>query len=1015
MTIPAVRHKIIIALLCALSLLAACGKAARDAALDEHHPSSPPPSVAELRAKLDSELAKLGKDVSHVVSVFVSPDGNENRVVDLDAIPLDFSAPARAIIPQGVLLEWTERMVGDYDQNGLVAVADLTPLANVKFWDHAVAYVDPRGEGAKWPSGDGVVPAEPYDPIWRVARVDGDTNGLVALADISPIAKHWLQMITGYHVYRKGAADIDYVALPGDVFKSITPEISQGTLSIPRAAANAPGGDAPEPDFGVHYVFFDQSLPGPGEYEYVVAPTPYPAPENHEGPKSFAFTVTYPGDPQLPADPGTGPPTVTLSSTAPQVDNAPFEVQFEAEAVSPTSVIESVFWDFDSDGTIDEATGRQMSVKHTYETPGHPRASVYVVEPGGRSASAQLDIDVKDNGNSLPVANLIATPPAGDAPLQVTLDASGSTDTEGIAMFEFDPKGIGTFVTGAGPTLEFTYTEGEYDAVVRVTDTNGKADTATTHISVGPVDNDPPVLTITNLMPPGAYAPENIQFQFTTDDPEDHPMTLDIDWENDGVIDESQTVVDGDTFRWHIYDDFGSHTLRAVLTDEWNATDEETNTFALLENHPPTATLSADVTNGPAPLTVNFTAGGTDPDAGQTLSYYWDFRGTGNFAGPFTAQESFTYYEYGLRGAWVRVKDDNGAYDDAEVDINTTTGWEYQYITGPYDGSFPPGKPEVTVALVDGNPAVAYVRGGTLYYARSDNPEGSSWTSAVSLDTPGWGAIEPSLSVINGVPAIAYLSADGDCRYIYAVDADGAGWNPPVLVDNISGQGAACDLQLVNGNPAIAWVDSLSHLRYIRASTPSGDLWPAVPVDLSANGTYIFSQEIELKVVAGLPAIAACNATDLHYFYALDADGTLWNLPMTVFSGTLRYAAGMDVVPGVPDLPVIAFWQSDGLYATTGNDPAGLSWTTPVLVAAGSPPANFVAPEVELARVAGAFATMPEAPDFHTSDSLGTSWNPKSGIFDQGIGLESYDITDAAGKPFVAIEDNNGLAVCWTH
>ena len=44
-------------------------------------------------------------------------------------------------------------------------------------------------------------------------------------------------------------------------------------------------------------------------------------------------------------------------------------------------------------------------------------------------------------------------------------------------------------------------------------------------------------------------------------------------------------------------------------------------------NHPPTASAHADVTSGPAaPLTVHFSsAGSSDPDPGDTLTYHWDF------------------------------------------------------------------------------------------------------------------------------------------------------------------------------------------------------------------------------------------------------------------------------------------------------------------------------------------------------------------------------------------------------
>jgi PKD repeat protein len=1043
-TIPAVKQQISVALLCALTLIGACGKSGRNADLEQREPTSPPPSMSELRAVLDAELARLGKDPGRVASE--APAGDENRVFDLTAFAVELNAPSGATAPEGVVLQWTEKLVGDYDENGLVTIGDLTPLANAKFWDHGLAYVDPRGEGAKWPSPDGNDPAEMFDPIWRLARVDGNPDGLVTMGDISPIAKHLGEGLAGYRVYRKAVGDAEYTELSGSVFAGLIEDSLEGKLEIPRAAGfpnKFDGPPVPDLNGNVHYVFFDNDVPSPGEYDYLVAP--YDSVSGGEGIRSFTFTVDYPADPTIVGPNRPDPPKPYLF-VVPDSDNAPFKVHFSIDSlhynlpVNNSDIVAGFMWDFESDGLIDAATGQQWQVYHTYEIPGHYKATLYGIQPGGHSVSSDtVDIDVKDNGNSLPVASLSAAPSSGNAPLNVTLDASASTDLEGIATYEFDPTGVGAFVTSPGPSMDFNYSEGEFDAVVRITDTAGAQATAMTHVSVGAVDNDPPVLNITNQTPPVAYAPEVVQFTFAFDDPEDQQMTLGLDYENDGTIDDSLQVDAPDniilvdygndgtfdssfsalpgSLDWnHSYDEFGSHALRAVLTDNWGASDEETNTFVLLENHPPDAQLIADVTSGPAPLTVNFDASGSsDADAGQTLSYYWDFTGTGSFAGPLSAQESFTYYEYGLRGAWVRVMDEKGSYDDAFVEITATSGWEVPlYIVGPATDGL--NTPEISTAIVNGNPAVAYVRSGKLFFARSNSPDGTSWTSAALIDAPAWGAVEPALSEINGVPAIAYLTQDGDVRYVYAQDADGVGWNAPLVLYNISGNGAACDLQLINGNPAVAWVDSLSHLRYIRALTVSGDLWPGSPIDLSANGTYVFSQEIEMKVVAGMPSIAACGQTDLHYFHALDADGTAWGLPQTPFTGTLRHAAGMDVVPGLPDLPVIAFWQSDGLYATTANDPAGLSWTAPVQILASEPIGQFSAPEVEIARIGGTMATMSRTSDYFASnDALGTSWGAKSGIFNFSNDLFSYDLMEVGGKPFVVIEDHTGLGICLLH
>ncbi|HSF42941.1 MAG TPA: PQQ-dependent sugar dehydrogenase [Thermoanaerobaculia bacterium] len=79
-------------------------------------------------------------------------------------------------------------------------------------------------------------------------------------------------------------------------------------------------------------------------------------------------------------------------------------------------------------------------------------------------------------------------------------------------------------------------------------------------------------------------------------------------------------------------------------------------------NHAPTATLAATPLGGPLPLTVTFNATGSqDPDAGDTVTYGWDF-GDGT-AAERTSQPTVqhTYTKAGTFTATLRVRDNHGA------------------------------------------------------------------------------------------------------------------------------------------------------------------------------------------------------------------------------------------------------------------------------------------------------------------------------------------------------------------
>ena len=70
-----------------------------------------------------------------------APRGDANAVFDLSAEIIDPDGEG-GDPPTGIALTWTERCIGDYDQNGLVNASDLTPLG--VYWEEAVKYDVPR-------------------------------------------------------------------------------------------------------------------------------------------------------------------------------------------------------------------------------------------------------------------------------------------------------------------------------------------------------------------------------------------------------------------------------------------------------------------------------------------------------------------------------------------------------------------------------------------------------------------------------------------------------------------------------------------------------------------------------------------------------------------------------------------------------------------------------------------------------------------------------------------------------
>ncbi|MDP3890535.1 PKD domain-containing protein [Nocardioides sp.] len=103
-------------------------------------------------------------------------------------------------------------------------------------------------------------------------------------------------------------------------------------------------------------------------------------------------------------------------------------------------------------------------------------------------------------------------------------------------------------------------------------------------------------------------------------------------------------------------------------------------------NRAPIASASADVTSGPAPLTVQFdSTGSRDPD-GETITYEWDF-GDGS---PVSTEESpsHTYTEEGNFTARLTVTDPGGRTAVSNIDIVVGNTAPTVKLTVPLNGGF---------------------------------------------------------------------------------------------------------------------------------------------------------------------------------------------------------------------------------------------------------------------------------------------------------------------------------------
>ena len=222
-------------LLISLLLCAACaGRAASGTAdIAAAAIADQPPAAAELDQLLTVELARLaaeGRQSSKVAW------GEDCRALYGTA---EYEGADWPVPPDKLVITWVEQFTGDYDQDGQITPADLTPIA--QHWLERVEYDPPELHDVLswWPAGD---PLGEGAQNWGLARIDGNHDGLIDIGDITPIAQHWSERIDGYMIH----------SFDGFDFSMSGPE--KFTLGlIERESSLQAGGDGPR----IHRAEFD--------------------------------------------------------------------------------------------------------------------------------------------------------------------------------------------------------------------------------------------------------------------------------------------------------------------------------------------------------------------------------------------------------------------------------------------------------------------------------------------------------------------------------------------------------------------------------------------------------------------------------------------------------------------------------------------------------------------------------------------------------------------------------------
>lgn len=643
--------------------------------------------------------------------------------------------------------------------------------------------------------------------------------------------------------------------------------------------------------------------------------------------------------------------SLTADATSGQL---PFTVKFDASGSTDSDgTIIDYEWDLDGNGTYNEAGaeaaahGQSKPAPYIYDAAGLYNVRVRVTDNDMRTDRAQLVVSV---GTSVPpLAVLQADVTSGFKPLAVNFDASASTDSDGtIEDYEWDFDGNGIFNEAAGGedaarglTIPATVTYnkvGVFNATVRITDNTGDTGVAFLPITV---DNQPPNAVLQTDVNQGE-APLAVNFNASAStDPGGTIEDYEWDFNGNAVFNETGAEADArglPTPPANTYTSGGVFLAAVRVTDDDGASSNDTVTITvhgwnvITVDAPEGLDAGYDIclkiVNGnPAIAHVTQT--------GRTLRYLrsatpsgldpedWTVVTLDNINNPqrcslavIAGNPAISYYRDSVSGGLLYTRSTTAAgmlasdwIAPVEVDVS-----------GPNRGSF------TSLAEVGGNPAIAYTDGSNadLRYARSSTGDGALATdwSNVLVDGSASSVGEwPSLAVVAGNPAIAYVSAtDLGIRYARSTTANGLNetdWSGGTHTNVATFTAGAThpSLMVINNNPAVAFQDLDSFfLRYSRSNGPTGGAgsWTTqVTVDNGAStGAFASLGVINLNV-----AIAYYDETNHvpRYVRATTRSGgnaSAWNnkmtIPVTGSAGSYTSLAGL---PG--GLPAVAFRNND--------------------------------------------------------------------------------------------------------
>jgi len=520
---------------------------------------------------------------------------------------------------------------------------------------------------------------------------------------------------------------------------------------------------------------------------------------------------------------------------------APLTVNFHTYSVVVGADVAGYDWDFNGDGTYEIDGASSPDAQYIYPNPGLYTCTVRIHTTDGVAATDSLTFTAVDPANTGPVADLSADVVQGDAPLVVTLDASGSTDDGYIARHEWDLDNNGDFEydTGVTPTLQHVFARRGVQAVIlRVTDNDFATDTdslfilcntgwRTTVIDSGLViagSGDPPLsMTVTGggasaraCLAYYDYGQNDLYFARATaeDGSTWGPPVAPVNNADTVGMGVSMVTTQDTPLIAYGKRQAGSYDLMVVLAQ--NQSGSAWFLPTAIDNARDIGARNSLGLAGSTPIL--FSVENPDHSGNNVLLYYRAKNSFGTvWDAPVTVGVAPGGYMEGLDAGYsggfhpyvsVAMPDGNTGYGSYSASDSLGSDWDF------FDRISTSSFSATSTVIAGGYPAIAAGRTGqlgSLEYLHADDLDGKSWTLAPQVLADNGLGGNPSMSIVGGTPAIAYASFwNSDLWYLHATNATGTAWAEPHKVDSLAGVGGYCALASVNNQPVICYYDVVS-------------------------------------------------------------------------------------------------------------------------------------------------------------------------------------------------------------